>query len=946
MAITANTETVEVKVELKYDKASGDKAAKQVADFQRKQEQKDAAHKKSLEQAEEKHQQKMRQAQEMAFKKAELRIATSQKKIADGTKSWSQRMTDATERVNTSLKAMAIAFVSTQLVQGIKNLATQALTMAADLKGTADMIGVTTEFLAKMQVALDITGTDLGRFANSMTVVAAKLDDARQGSEQAQKAFERLGINWQDASLENVVEQLLEAAKNTANLGAVTNVVGNKMGAVYADLGQEMERSKATIADMAPEIARAAEQSDEFLNRWKALKSQFSLKIAASLAPGLNQAMPAITEMFNSMARSISQINFNALISTIVKLTSVLGKMGSTFAENSAGFALLGTPAIGAAAGGFALRSNYVRKLPKVTGGRSAADQVIAALKKVDISKIVASAQNARAITATTTALTKFVALIGKAAWVLTAFLALWDFSKARAAGLGFFASVGYAVTQFIESLTFGLVKFDHFKKKIRELEEEKASINSFADAVERFKGILGDKDIQDKAQPKLKEDLKALEQEAEGRLKILKIYKDRAETQGDNINRDLFVQRLSEYEDLLLRIEKHKALIRPDGGGIPKIVTPKELTDLEKFRVEQEANNRALKDYLKLLDTGKITLKEFLALAPNAEDVLAVKNVFGLRGPSVSDKPTAPNPDAFATKMRGILQTTDLGTQGQSIGSVAASLAEESARVKEVTAALYDYAKANKLSATETQKLASALSVDIPQSISGVEIASQALYNVGNAMQSLIQVQQNLRDKDAEEHQRKMERLNAELDALREQGFQYTEFYRNKEKLANQENKEHVKTMTRMFKFQRAVNTITAVMDSYLGFNSVMKDSTLPTLARLVIAPSVLAMGLANAYAIASQPTPKFATGGRIQGNPYQDNTAVLAQGGEYITNQRATRRNLRTLESINNGVNMDGGAGISVNITGNVIGSREFVRDTLVPEIRKALRDGYTIA
>ena len=318
MAITADQSKVEVKVGLSFDKASGDKAVKQIADFEARENRKAQSHKKNLEQIEEKHQQKLRQMQELAFKKSELRIATSQKKIADGTKSWSQRMTDSTERINTSLKAMAVAFVSTQLVQGIKNLATQALTMAADLKGTADVIGVTTEFLAKMQVALDITGTDMGRFANSMTVVAAKLDDARQGSESAQKAFARLGINWQDDSLENVVEQLLEAAKNTANLGAVTGVVGNKMGAVYADLGQEMERSKAIIGDMAPEIAKAAEQSDEFLNKWKALKSQFSLKIAVALtAP---QTVEAFERLTNTIVDTINKIDMNRVADDVARV--------------------------------------------------------------------------------------------------------------------------------------------------------------------------------------------------------------------------------------------------------------------------------------------------------------------------------------------------------------------------------------------------------------------------------------------------------------------------------------------------------------------------------------------------------------------------------------------------------------------------------------------------
>lgn len=385
-----------------------------------------------------------------------------------------------------------------------------------------------------------------------------------------------------------------------------------------------------------------------------------------------------------------------------------------------------------------------------------------------------------------------------------------------------------------------------------------------------------------------------------------------------------------------------------------PEVTTPDTPAFLSGVEPTAEATKQ-LEDWQKTVLDHKIELMDYMAkeyiLAKNL--AIAYKEVADahLKGVSLKEMPTAgyetfiPFSKIATPAYKDTRFSGDVAAEN-AMGVATVQLAENRKQVLANAEAFRRLGDSGKYTKEQMAQLANILGIETPKAMSGWEIASQALYNVGSAMQSLLQVQQNLRAADEAEHQRKMERLNTELDAIREQGFQYTEFYRNKEKLANQENKEHVKTMSRMFKFQRAVNTITAVMDSYLGFNSVMKDSTLPTLARLVIAPSVLAMGLANAYAIASQPTPKFATGGRIGGNPYGDNTTVLAQGGEFITNQRATRRNLRTLESINNGVNMDGGSGISVNITGNVIGSREFVRDTLVPEIRKALRDGYTIA
>ncbi len=70
-----------------------------------------------------------------------------------------------------------------------------------------------------------------------------------------------------------------------------------------------------------------------------------------------------------------------------------------------------------------------------------------------------------------------------------------------------------------------------------------------------------------------------------------------------------------------------------------------------------------------------------------------------------------------------------------------------------------------------------------------------------------------------------------------------------------------------------------------------------------------------------------KFAEGGIVPGVGNQDTVPAMLTPGEVILNQ-AQQQNL---------VN---GMGITINIQGNVLGTREFVRDTLVPEINKAVR------
>ena len=76
-----------------------------------------------------------------------------------------------------------------------------------------------------------------------------------------------------------------------------------------------------------------------------------------------------------------------------------------------------------------------------------------------------------------------------------------------------------------------------------------------------------------------------------------------------------------------------------------------------------------------------------------------------------------------------------------------------------------------------------------------------------------------------------------------------------------------------------------------------------------------------------------RFATGGMVQG---QDNVPILAQAGEFVMQRSAVQNiGVQNLAAMNSG---QSAGGVTVNIQGNMIGNDEFVRDNLLPQIRKA--------
>lgn len=77
-----------------------------------------------------------------------------------------------------------------------------------------------------------------------------------------------------------------------------------------------------------------------------------------------------------------------------------------------------------------------------------------------------------------------------------------------------------------------------------------------------------------------------------------------------------------------------------------------------------------------------------------------------------------------------------------------------------------------------------------------------------------------------------------------------------------------------------------------------------------------------------------RFATGGMVQG---EDNVPILAQAGEFIMRRSAVQNiGVENLAEMNRTGNSNS---VTVNIQGNMIGNKSFVRDVMLPEIHKSM-------
>jgi len=182
-------------------------------------------------------------------------------------------------------------------------------------------------------------------------------------------------------------------------------------------------------------------------------------------------------------------------------------------------------------------------------------------------------------------------------------------------------------------------------------------------------------------------------------------------------------------------------------------------------------------------------------------------------------------------------------------------------------------------------------------------------------------------------------QRINNEIKALKK-----TDKFRNASQEQRQTMEDDIRAkfadeQKRIFKMQKAMQISGVLIDTAKSINTLMQQA----LAASFFDPSAIgrakalsiAMGAVSAAQIATiskQQAPAFARGGSfITGGEQFIKVGDNAGGRERV--------DITPLSSPDFG-DAGGGTGVTVNIMGNVIGTQEFVRDSLLPEIENSIR------
>ena len=146
-------------------------------------------------------------------------------------------------------------------------------------------------------------------------------------------------------------------------------------------------------------------------------------------------------------------------------------------------------------------------------------------------------------------------------------------------------------------------------------------------------------------------------------------------------------------------------------------------------------------------------------------------------------------------------------------------------------------------------------------------------------------------------------------------------------------------KEQQKLFEMQKKMSIAQIIIDTTVAINKLIQsglaaslfDPTAPFRAKAITA-GMLALGAKQIDLVSQQQAPAFARGGSFTTEGEQFIRVGDNSGGR-------ERVDITPLSSPDFG-DAGGGSSINVNIMGNVIGTQEFVRDNLLPEIENTIK------
>lgn len=181
-----------------------------------------------------------------------------------------------------AMKKLAGAFAGVFAVRQLVQFGNEALQLADNVGKVADKLGVTTDFLQRMQFAAEQTGIAQNTLNMGLQRFIRRVAEARNGTGEAKAALEQLGIALNDSegnarSIEDILADVSDGLANTADSGEKVRLAfkffdseGVSLVSTLGDGSEALKEMMKSATGVIPEeTVRQAERFNDTMNRLK-----------------------------------------------------------------------------------------------------------------------------------------------------------------------------------------------------------------------------------------------------------------------------------------------------------------------------------------------------------------------------------------------------------------------------------------------------------------------------------------------------------------------------------------------------------------------------------------------------------------------------------------------------------------------------------------------------
>lgn len=205
---------------------------------------------------------------------------------------------------------------------------------------TSQKLGLSTKAYQEWDYVLNIAGTEMSSMTTGLKTLTNKLDDAKNGSEDAQAMFAALGLSLEDISSmsrEDLFEQVIygfQGMADSTERAALANDLFGKSGQNLAPLFNMTEEETRALIDTANEygmilsdegVAASAQFTDSMTTMDKTVEG-LKNQMMANFLPAMSTIMDGVSQIFSGDA-----MGANLIQSGITDLISKLNTYAPTF---------------------------------------------------------------------------------------------------------------------------------------------------------------------------------------------------------------------------------------------------------------------------------------------------------------------------------------------------------------------------------------------------------------------------------------------------------------------------------------------------------------------------------------------------------------------------------------------------------------------------------------